>query len=325
MLSGNKVVISWIVISIGFVGMPEFMSSKTFALCRQRSFLYGPAGIRSDEEKENNFFGRVSFMDAALLLEYGWVLLVLIGLEGILAADNALVMAVMVKHLPEEKRKKALFYGLAGAFVLRFGSLFAISFLVNVWQVQAIGAIYLLYISASHLLKRYVFKKEDTHKETKQSGFWPTVLKVELADIAFAVDSILAAVALAVTLPGTSLPKIGGLDGGQFIVILAGGIIGLVIMRFAASMFVKLLKERPSLETAAFVIVGWVGVKLALYTLAHQDIAVVSEHFIHSGTWKLIFWGVLAAIAVCGWFMSGAKKQPEGAQNEQKNSSRERA
>ncbi|MGM0948782.1 MAG: TerC family protein [Bacillota bacterium] len=263
-------------------------------------------------------------MDAALLLEYGWVLLVLIGLEGILAADNALVMAVMVKHLPEEKRKKALFYGLAGAFVLRFGSLFAISFLVNVWQVQAIGAIYLLYISISHLLKRYVFKKEDTHKETKQSGFWPTVLKVELADIAFAVDSILAAVALAVTLPATPLPQIGGLDGGQFAVILAGGIIGLVIMRFAASMFVKLLKERPSLETAAFVIVGWVGVKLALYTLAHNDIAIVSEHFIHSGTWKLIFWGVLAAIAVSGWFMSG-KKQQEGTQNEQNNSSRERA
>lgn len=74
-------------------------------------FLHGPAGIRSDEEKENNFFGRVSFMDAALLLEYGWVLLVLIGLEGILAADNALVMAVMVKHLPEEKRKRRYFTG----------------------------------------------------------------------------------------------------------------------------------------------------------------------------------------------------------------------
>lgn len=63
-------------------------------------------------------------MDVALLLEYGWVLLVLIALEGILAADNALVMAVMVKHLPDDQRKKALFYGLAGAFVLRFGSLF---------------------------------------------------------------------------------------------------------------------------------------------------------------------------------------------------------
>lgn len=111
MFSGNKVVISWIAISIGFVGMPEFMSSKTFALCRQRSFLHGPAGIRSDEEKENNFFGRVSFMDAALLLEYGWVLLVLIGLEGILAADNALVMAVMVNICRRKNEKRRYFTG----------------------------------------------------------------------------------------------------------------------------------------------------------------------------------------------------------------------
>lgn len=148
-------------------------------------------------EKRNGGNG----LDFALLLEYGWVLLVLIGLEGILAADNALVMAVMVKHLPEKQRKKALFYGLAGAFILRFGSLFAISFLVNVWQVQAVGALYLFYIAVSHLLKRYVFKDNAGQKTQKESGFWQTVLKVELADIAFAVDSILAAVALAVTLP----------------------------------------------------------------------------------------------------------------------------
>ena len=53
-------------------------------------------------------------LEPALLLEYGWVLLVLVVLEGLLAADNALVLAIMVKHLPEEKRKKALFYGLMG-------------------------------------------------------------------------------------------------------------------------------------------------------------------------------------------------------------------
>lgn len=255
-------------------------------------------------------------MDAALLLEYGWVLLILVGLEGILAADNALVMAVMVKHLPEKDRKKALFYGLAGAFVMRFGALFAISFLVNVWQLQAIGAVYLLYISVHHILKTHVFKKDEKVKETKQSGFWPTVIKVELADIAFAVDSILGAVALAVTLPATNLPQIGGLDGGQFMVILAGGIIGLIIMRFAASQFVNLLKKRPSLETSAFLIVGWVGVKLTLYTLAHPQINIVSEHFIHSGTWKFIFWAVLIAIALGGWFMTNPNKHENKAAEE---------
>lgn len=48
-------------------------------------------------------------MGADLLLEYLWVLVVLVGLEGLLAADNALVLAIMVKHLPEKQRKKALF------------------------------------------------------------------------------------------------------------------------------------------------------------------------------------------------------------------------
>lgn len=245
-------------------------------------------------------------MDAGLWLEYGWVLLVLIALEGILAADNALVMAVMVKHLPDDKRKKALFYGLAGAFVLRFGALFLISFLVDVWQVQAVGALYLLYISINHIVKKFFMSsKSDDATPKKESGFWMTVVKVELADLAFAVDSILAAVALAVTLPATTLPTIGGLDGGQFAVILAGGLIGIVIMRFAATYFVSLLKQRPSLETAAFLIVGWVGVKLAMYTLAHPDINVIDKHFIESATWKIFFWVVLIAIATVSWFLSG--------------------
>lgn len=249
-------------------------------------------------------------MDLSLLLEYGWVLLILVVLEGILAADNALVLAIMVKHLPEEKRKKALFYGLAGAFVFRFGSLFMISFLVDVWQVQAIGAIYLMFIAGNHLVKTYV-KKNAVHEETekeetakKQENFWWTVFKVEVADIAFAVDSILAAVALAVTLPKTNLGTIGSLDTAQFFVIFAGGMIGLIIMRFAASAFVNLLKRKPGLETAAFTIVGWVGVKLAVLTLAHPALGVIPHEFPESATWKITFWTVLIGIGACGWFLS---------------------
>ncbi len=107
-------------------------------------------------------------MDFGLLLEYGWVLLVLIALEGLLAADNALVLAIMVKHLPEQQRKKALFYGLAGAFVFRFASLFAISFLVDVWQVQAVGAIYLLFIAANHIFRKVLVKKGEKKPRRKK-------------------------------------------------------------------------------------------------------------------------------------------------------------
>ncbi len=250
-------------------------------------------------------------MDLSILFEYGWVLLLLVALEGLLAADNALVLAIMVKHLPEKERKKALFYGLAGAFIFRFASLFIISFLVDVWQIQAIGALYLLFIAINHILRKLMFKKkeENVEKEKKKSGFWGTVIKVELADIAFAIDSILAAVALAMTLPNTNLPQIGGMDGGKFLVIFIGGLIGLVIMRFAANLFVKLLQSRPGLEIAAFAIVGWVGVKLAVLTLGHPDIGVLSYEFAHSKEWKLIFYGVLILIAVAGWFMSNNNKE----------------
>ena len=70
-------------------------------------------------------------MDPSLILPYLWVLVVLVFLEGLLAADNAVVMAVMVKHLPPEQRKKALFYGLLGAFIFRFISLFLISIIAH--------------------------------------------------------------------------------------------------------------------------------------------------------------------------------------------------
>ncbi|BBP88774.1 hypothetical protein BsIDN1_23920 [Bacillus safensis] len=93
-------------------------------------------------------------MDAAIILEYGWVLLVLIGLEGILAADNALVMAVMVKHLPEkQKKKRHCFTDLQVRLSCGLVLCFLFFFLVDVWQVQAIGAIYLLYISIHHVFK----------------------------------------------------------------------------------------------------------------------------------------------------------------------------
>lgn len=244
---------------------------------------------------------RGTYMDS-VIVEYLWVVVILVGLEGLLAADNALVLAIMVKHLPREKRKKALFYGLAGAFILRFGSLFIISFLVNVWQVQAIGAVYLLFISGKHLYGKVHGKKDTKEQELSGSGFWTTVLKVEIADLAFAVDSILAAVAIAVALPPLGLFTIGSMDGGQFMVILVGGMLGVIIMRFAANLFVALLQKRPGLEIAAFIIVAWVGVKLAILTLAHEDLQFIPEQFAHSAIWKATFYVGLIVIAIIGWF-----------------------
>lgn len=244
----------------------------------------------------------------AILLEYAWVLLVLVGLEGILAADNAVVMAVMVKHLPREQKKKALFYGLAAAFVFRFAALFMITLLVNIWQIQALGAAYLLFIALKHIFSRKNAADElNAAGPARGSSFWVTVLKIELADIAFAVDSMLAAVALAITLPPLGEVEIGGINGGPFLVMLAGGLIGVVLMRFAAHKFVQLLEKYPHLETTAFVVVGWVGVKLLVMTLSHEKIHVLPHDFPHSFGWTVVFWGILIAI-IAGGASIGLKK-----------------
>jgi YkoY family integral membrane protein len=248
----------------------------------------------------------------SIWLEYAWALLVLIGLEGLLSADNALVLAVIAKHLPEEQKKRAINYGITMAFIFRFGALFVISFIANVWQIQAIGAAYLLYLGLKHVIQARLGKdNENIHKDDKEEsagkGFLPTVGKIALADLAFAIDSILAAVALALGLPDSPLGDFGGMDGGQFIVVLLGGIAGLVLIKYAATWFVQLLEKRPTLETTAYAIVAWVGVKLAVITLAHQDIGFLDHHFPHSTAWTLIFYGVLVGIALIGWFAPGAK------------------
>lgn len=250
----------------------------------------------------------------AILLEYLWVLLVLVALEGLLAADNAVVMAVMVKHLPKAQQKKALFYGLAGAFIFRFAALFMIAWLVDVWQVQALGAAYLLFIAIKHIYDQRKGKEHSLEPEvTKGSGFWTTVLKVELADIAFAVDSMLAAVVLAITLPPLGNLELGGINGGQFGVMLAGGLMGVIIMRFAAHKFVKLLESYPQLETTAFVIVGWVGVKLTVLTMSHESLGLLPHEFAHSTPWKITFWSVLLLIVLVGALISIKKKREERA------------
>ena len=221
-----------------------------------------------------------------LLLNYGWVLIVLIVLEGLLSADNALVLAVMAKHLNPIQQRKAINIGLSLAFVFRIGAIFIISILFHVWWIQAIGAAYLLFICFKHLLK-----KEDVDEEKKEgSSYRATVFKIALADMAFAIDSILAAVALVIALPATSWGHIGGMDTAQFIVIVLGALSGVIIIKFAAAFFIKILQERPSLETAAMLIVGWVGIKLLMHTLAHEAVHIIPHDFVVGPIWTTIFW-----------------------------------
>src|SRR5918995_3116147 len=177
-------------------------------------------------------------------------ILLLVVLEGLLSADNALVLAILVLGLPRRDQRKALRYGILGAFVFRIIAVLLAVHLIQIAWVKLIGALYLLYLSSAHFFSGGGAQARRQVRPATPwlglSAFWSTVVKVELTDIVFAVDSILVAVAMS--------PKTW--------VIITGGILGIVTMRLVIGQLLALVRRYPALVDAAFVIIAWVAIKL---------------------------------------------------------------
>jgi threonine/homoserine/homoserine lactone efflux protein len=115
----------------------------------------------------------------------------LVILEGLLSADNALVLALLVRHLPDEQQKKALQYGLLGAFTLRGIGIYLARYIVGLWWLCGLGALYLIFLAVKHFVQRHGEDHEEAMRAgRKMMGFWQTVAVVEFTDVVFAVDSI---------------------------------------------------------------------------------------------------------------------------------------
>jgi YkoY family integral membrane protein len=181
----------------------------------------------------------------------------LIILEGLLSADNALVLAVMVKHLPPQKRKKALFYGLFGAYCFRFIAIGLGVFLIKLWWIKVLGAGYLAWLS----IKYFIDKNKDSEDEGEAEGInqggllirlfgtlWGTVASVELMDIAFSVDSVLAAFGVS----------------NKVWILFVGGILGVLMMRGVVGIFLTLIDRIPELETTAYILILIISIKMFL-------------------------------------------------------------
>ena len=226
------------------------------------------------------------------------VILLLVLLEGLLSIDNALVLGLLAKRVPKHLQGRALTYGLVGAFVFRIIAVATASYLLKWHVVKLIGGGYLIYIAVKHL---FYESKEDSSStlsldaagepelrdattggvltadqemleikervpmpipETQMRAgrsFWMTVVVIELTDIAFAVDSILAAIAL-VGAPPADHPK-NALHPKLWVVV-AGGLLGILLMRVAAAMFIRLLEKFPRFELSAYLLVIVIGLKL---------------------------------------------------------------
>ncbi|MBD2499488.1 TerC family protein [Anabaena azotica] len=183
------------------------------------------------------------------------ILLVLIALETVLSADNAVALAAIAQDIEDpQQQRQALNWGLIIAFVLRISLLFTATWVIQFWQFELGGALYLLWLSGKHFWN-YFFPdttEEITHSSPdKNYQFGQIILLIALTDLAFSLDSVTAAVAVS----------------SQTWLVLIGCIIGIFTLRFMAGLFVRWLAEFPYLLDAAYLTVFGVGTRLMFKAL----------------------------------------------------------
>ncbi len=196
------------------------------------------------------------------------VIVNLVIIESLLSVDNAAVLATMVLDLPKDQRRKALKYGIVGAYIFRGICLFFAALLIQIWWFKPLGGIYLLVLAVRHFFKKKKDNEEESLQEelehTKQSwlyrktigvlgSFWTTVILVEMMDLAFSIDNVIAA---------TAYTK-------NIILVWVGVFIGILAMRFVAQGFVRLMEKYPFLDACAFSVIGLLGLKLTLSIFTH--------------------------------------------------------
>lgn len=217
------------------------------------------------------------------------IIVQLVFLEGILSIDNAAVLGAMVSHLPADKpipwppalsflrnwgnrvlgnqRGAALKVGLLGAYVGRGVMLVLAGWIIQFPWLRVVGAGYLIYLAVRHFAERFDQSGEDGSPGATNltaSGFWGTVLALELADLAFSIDNVIAAVALS----------------NEIWIVMLGVAIGILVMRFAAQLFSRLIAWEPAFETAAFLLLLTIGAELLLHQYAHIELTELQQFFI---------------------------------------------
>ena len=183
----------------------------------------------------------------ALSLKTPLVLVILIILEAVLSADNAIALAAIAQGLGERKlQQKALNFGLVLAYLFRVGLILTATWIMNYWQFELAGALYLLWLVFNYF--RSDDEQDHKHHTLEFQSFWQAIPMIAVTDLAFSLDSVTTAIAIA----------------DDLWLILVGGAIGVITLRFLAELFITWLTEFTHLEDAGFVTVGFVGLRLLL-------------------------------------------------------------
>lgn len=182
-------------------------------------------------------------------VETYFVLLTLIALEAVLSADNAIALAAIAQSIKDPKlQRQALDIGLIGAYVLRIILIITATWVIQFWQVELLGAVYLLWLVFNYFTSGNDEEETEQQRSLGFSSLWQIIPTIAVTDLAFSLDSVTTAIAVT----------------QKTWLIVAGGTIGVVTLRFLAGLFIRWLQEYTYLEDAGFITVGFVGMRLLL-------------------------------------------------------------
>ena len=183
---------------------------------------------------------------------------VLVILELILSADNAVALAAIARasRNPEQERL-ALNIGIGLAMMLRVGLIALAQWVLQRAWVQLLAAAYLFWLFVNHLRQSSQDTANQTTALANSSPSRPllrTVLLLGFTDLAFSIDSVAAAVAVS----------------DQILLISTGAVIGIFALRFTSGLFIRWLDEFDRLERAGFLSVAFVALRLLIHVLVPQ-------------------------------------------------------
>jgi len=233
-------------------------------------------------------------------------IVILVVLEGLLSIDNALVLGVIVQRIDPALRKRALFYGLIGGFILRLACIAAAAVLLRFSILKLLGGLYLLWISAEYFWGKTRSRNPGRELGRSPQPLWRTIAAIEFTDLAFAADSILAAVALV----GPAPPGSKALIHPKFWVIAAGGMLGIILMRFAAAELAKAIERFPRLHRSAYLLVSLIGLKLLIDWGFNSEAHPHRIDFQDPGRPELwVFWSCVLIALIVGF---SRRRSPSG-------------
>ena len=209
-------------------------------------------------------------------VELAPLLPVIVSLELVLSADNAVALASITKNLNNiDLQKKALNIGIFIALLLRVLVILTAQFILNFWPVKLIGGIYLISLSISKLftLNNTVLKNNNDNNIKSDISIVNVILLLSVTDLAFSIDSITAAVAIS----------------DQFLLVITGAIIGVIALRFTSGLFIKWLEIYINLEKAGYIAVGIIGIKLILQLILYK--LIIPEYLFFLLMLCLFLWG----------------------------------